>query len=319
MIPDDAIRHGESASQAEHLDSRDILKIVGKHGNRRAALISILGDIQTKYRYLPQDSLKIVSDGTGCSPVDVYAAATFYRSFSLKPKGKHVVSVCLGTACHVRGAPSVADQFQQQLGIGPGETTPDKQFTLETVNCLGACALGPIVTVDGHYFSKVTAAQVPGILEKSLAGLDDLDIERDERIFPVVVSCPHCHHSLMDTDYLLHGSPSIRLTASFGPTRGWARLCSLYGICTARLEHEVPMNTSLDFFCPHCHTRLSGTERCLECEAQMLQMAVDGGGKLMICPRYGCSGHLLDLDGAGTGDENDSPAKPIGEGSSRRG
>jgi NADH-quinone oxidoreductase subunit E len=106
--------------------------------------------------------------------VDIYGVATFYKSFSLTPRGKHVVSVCLGTACHVRGGPSVAEEFGRQLGVKQGETTQDRTFTLQTVNCLGACALGPVVVVDGHYFSSVGQSNVKSVVEKASKGLDAL-------------------------------------------------------------------------------------------------------------------------------------------------
>src|SRR5690606_22695369 len=104
---------------------------------------------------LPEQALREVADATGRPLVDVYGVATFYRAFSLKPRGKHVCTVCLGTACHVRGAPAVVSAFEKRLAVKAGETTSDEEFTLETVACLGACALGPIVVADGHYFSNV--------------------------------------------------------------------------------------------------------------------------------------------------------------------
>ena len=137
------------------MNPEPILRIIENHtkGNQ-TGLISILEDIQADYSYLPEEALRIVSEKTGRSLVDIYGVATFYKAFSLKPRGKHLISACLGTACHVRGGQAVASEFQRQLGIKPGETTSDNLITLETVNCLGACALGPIVVVDGHYFSK---------------------------------------------------------------------------------------------------------------------------------------------------------------------
>ncbi len=98
--------------------------------------------------------------------VQVYGVATFFRAFSLKPRGKHIVSVCLGTACHVRGAPAVLDQVKRRLGIEPGETTEDMQFTLETVNCLGACALGPIVVMDSVYHGQMRPGKVKKVIRK---------------------------------------------------------------------------------------------------------------------------------------------------------
>ena len=133
------------------MNPQAILKILETHRGERGELIAILEEIQAKYSYLPEEALRIVAEKTGRSLVDVYGVATFYKSFSLKPRGKHLISVCTGTACHVRGASNIAEAFGRQLGIKTGETTPDKEISLETLNCLGACALGPIVVVDGHY------------------------------------------------------------------------------------------------------------------------------------------------------------------------
>ncbi|MCJ7728412.1 MAG: NAD(P)H-dependent oxidoreductase subunit E [Sedimentisphaerales bacterium] len=154
----------------EDVDSKDILRILEKHSKDRGGLIAILEEIQAEYSYLPEKSLRIVSDKTGRSLVDIYGVATFYRSFSLKPRGKHLICACLGTACHVRGAPRIVEEFERQLGIERGQTTDDKEFTLETVNCLGACAIGPIVVMDGHYSSKVNATKVKHILKQTRAG-----------------------------------------------------------------------------------------------------------------------------------------------------
>ncbi|MFC1737333.1 NAD(P)H-dependent oxidoreductase subunit E, partial [Candidatus Hydrogenedentota bacterium] len=132
--------------------------------------LAILEEIQGEYGYLPEQALRIVADKTCRSLVDIYGVATFYRFFSLQPRGRQLISVCMGTACHVRGAPMVLEEFERQLGIRVGETTPDREFTLETVNCLGACALGPIVVLDGKYFSNVNTATVKQILEKPEPG-----------------------------------------------------------------------------------------------------------------------------------------------------
>jgi NADH-quinone oxidoreductase subunit E len=260
-------------------------------------LISILERIQAQYNYLPQEALREVSKETGRSLVDIYGVATFYRAFSLKPRGKHLVSVCLGTACHVRGGPMIAEEFERQLGVCAGETTPDKDFTLETVNCLGACALGPIVTVDGRYFTKVGTAAVKKILKQAKEGLGKVEIETDERVFPVEVSCPRCNHSLMDTSHLVDGHPSIRVTVSFGKMHGWLCVSALYGSYNVTSEYPIPENTIAHFFCPHCHGELLGTSDCPECGAPMVRMSVQGGGMVQICSRRGCKGHTLDVDG----------------------
>jgi len=147
-------------------DAKDVLEILQKYDGHRGGLIAVLEEIQLRHGYLSSDALRTVSEKSGRSLVDVYGVATFYRSFSLKPRGKHMVCLCLGTACHVRGARRIVDEFQRQLGIKAGETTLDGEFTLETVNCLGACALGPVVVVDGHYFSNVDTAGVKRILKK---------------------------------------------------------------------------------------------------------------------------------------------------------
>lgn len=155
----------------ESVDLKDIRRIIEKHNGKSGKLMAILADIQFEYRYLPEESLRMVADEMDYSLVDIYGVATFYRSFSLKPRGKHIVCACLGTACHVRGAARIVDELEQQLGIKAGQTTPDKEFTLETVNCLGACAIGPVVTVNGYYFSKVNKAKVKHILDEVRAGL----------------------------------------------------------------------------------------------------------------------------------------------------
>ncbi len=276
----------------------EILGILEKHDRERGGLISILEDIQNRYSYLPEEALCLVAEKTSHSLVDIYGVATFYKSFSLQPRGKHLVSVCVGTACHVRNAPMIAEEFERQLGISSGETTADKEFTLETVNCLGACALGPIVVIDGHYFSKVETVAVKRILRKVRKGLEKEEIMKDERIFAVEVNCPRCNHSLADSTQLIDDQPSIRLTVSFGSKHGWLRLSSLYGSYSVLSEYEIPVDTLLHFFCPHCHAELVGASNCAECGAPMIPMIVRGGGMVQICSRRGCKGHMLDLNGA---------------------
>ena len=161
------MKHEESPAAPPH---EDIPEIVRKHSQDGDGLISILEDIQSQHGYLPEDALRTVSRVSGRSLVDIYGVATFYRSFSLRPRGKHVIYACLGTACHVRSGPKVVEQFERQLGIKAGETTADGEVTLETVNCLGACALGPIVVADGEYFSKVDTGKVAQILQKLQGG-----------------------------------------------------------------------------------------------------------------------------------------------------
>lgn len=140
--------------------------ILNKHDSERRALIPILQDIQAEYNYLPELALKIVSRSLDLPLTDVVGVATFYRAFSLKPRGRHVVTVCLGTACHVRGGPKILDEFEKKLNIKAGETTEDHSFTLEVVNCLGACALGPITVIDGNYYGQMKTRTVDRLIKK---------------------------------------------------------------------------------------------------------------------------------------------------------
>lgn len=277
------------------MNSTGVFKILEKYEDEKAGLISILEDIQAKYGYLPKDALESVAEKTGRSLVDIYGVATFYRAFSLKPRGKHLISACLGTACHVRGGPIIAGEIEKQLGIKPGDTTPDKDFTFETVNCLGACALGPVVVVDGHYFPNVKTPMVSQILERSRKGLDVVEIDTDQRVFPLEVSCARCNHSLTDPRHLIDGHPSIRITVSFNSKHGWLALSSLYGSYKVASEYEIPPDTIVLFFCPYCHAELIGGAKCAECGAPMVPMIVRGGGVVQICSRRGCKGHMLDL------------------------
>jgi len=157
-----------------HVDAREMVAIVDKHRADCGGLIAMLEEIQTVCGYLPEEALRLVAQAAGRSLVDVYGVATFYRSFSLRPRGKHHVCACLGTACHVRGAQMVVEEIERHLGIAAGETTEDGEFTLETVNCLGACALGPIVVVDGTYHTKVDASGVPRILREACTEAEPL-------------------------------------------------------------------------------------------------------------------------------------------------
>jgi NADH:ubiquinone oxidoreductase subunit E len=133
---------------------------------RRSNLIPILQQIQATYSYLPRDVLRRVAQKLRVPLPELYQVATFYRSFSLVPRGKHVVQVCLGTACHVRGAPSVLDRMLRDLKLpGPG-TTEDRQFTVETVRCIGCCGLAPVAKVDANTHPHLTQTKVPGLLKR---------------------------------------------------------------------------------------------------------------------------------------------------------
>ena len=295
MTRDATVAAQESDALPEAFDAMVIQQILQTHHGTQGGLVAILEAIQNACGYLPAEALRIVADRTGRSLVDVYGIATFYRSFSLEPRGKHIISACLGTACHVRGAARVVEEFERQLGVRAGETTPDKEFTLETVNCLGACALGPVVVVDGHYVSKVGRSKVKGLLDSALAGFADAGVAQDKRVFPIDVSCPRCNHTLMDKAVPIDGNPSIRVTVRFDRRHSWLRLSSLYGSYSTMTEHEVPEGTVAGFYCPHCHRHLIAPMACSMCRAPMVPMVVRDGGVVQICSRRGCRNHLLDL------------------------
>ena len=144
----------------------EIDAIIDRYEGRESSILAILQDIQAKEKYLPKETLEHVGERLRIPLNKIYRMATFYRAFSLTPRGLHEIQVCLGTACHVRGAQRIADQINLELGIRPGETTRDQNFTLETVNCLGVCAAGPVVAIDGQYFGKMSPGKVEGTLKK---------------------------------------------------------------------------------------------------------------------------------------------------------
>ena len=128
-------------------------------------LIEVLQDVQDLYGYLSQESMTEVSAELGVPLIEVFRVASFYKAFSLTPRGRHLLTVCSGTACHVRGAARIVDQVTGELGVQPGKTTSDGLFTVEAVNCLGACALGPLVVLDGVYHSQMTPRRLRRLIE----------------------------------------------------------------------------------------------------------------------------------------------------------
>ncbi len=143
----------------------EINHILTQQARGDGSLIAALEEIQRRYRYLPPEALILASERLGVPLSQTYSVATFYNAFSLKPKGKHCLNVCMGTACHVRGSPQVLDRLETKLGIKAGDTTRDWKFTLETVNCLGACALGPIVMTDDEYSGQMTPQKADQLLK----------------------------------------------------------------------------------------------------------------------------------------------------------
>lgn len=140
-------------------------EIVDKYEGDRSALIQVLLDIQRENRWLPRETLMQVSQRFEVPLSQIYHIATFYKAFSLMPKGRHKVSVCLGTACQVRGAPRLLDKVVEKFKIKPGETSDDMRFSLDTVNCLGCCALGPVMLVDEEYYGKPSTKEIEQIAD----------------------------------------------------------------------------------------------------------------------------------------------------------
>lgn len=158
-----------------------VSNIIDKYEGKKSALLAVLQDIQEKYHWLPPDALKLVAETLDVSLIEIYSVATFYRAFSLTPRGKHIATVCLGTACHVRGAPAVLDRLKDKLKVDPGCTTTDGHFTLESVNCLGACALAPIVVVDGKYYGQTTVQKVDKIIDQYPKGKSKRETTRKRK------------------------------------------------------------------------------------------------------------------------------------------
>ena len=143
-----------------------VTKILDKYQHHQGFLVSILQDIQAEYNYLPREALEEVSRSVGIPLTQTYSVATFFKAFSLEPRGHHLIHVCLGTACHVRGALRILETIERELGIKAGETTKDLKYTLERVNCVGACALGPIVSINEQYEGEMTTEKVKPLLKK---------------------------------------------------------------------------------------------------------------------------------------------------------
>lgn len=149
---------------AKTVDTKKAKEIVARYNSEKSSLIAILQDIQEAYRYLPKDVLAYVSGELLVPLTRIYEVATFYKAFSLSPQGEHIVKLCLGTACHVRGAANILDKLERELSLKPGQTSSDYKFTLETVNCVGACALGPVMVVDGEYHGQVNLKKVDKVV-----------------------------------------------------------------------------------------------------------------------------------------------------------
>ena len=141
-------------------------KIINKYSDEQGVLIQLLRDVQRELNWIPKEAIMRINQRLKIPVSEIYRVASFYTALSLKPRGKHLVRVCAGTACYVRGGPRILDSVERSLSIKPGETTGDNRFSLETVNCLGCCALGPVVEIDGQYHGKLSPANIGPLLSK---------------------------------------------------------------------------------------------------------------------------------------------------------
>jgi len=147
------------------MDLGKVETILEVKGARPFDVMEALQDIQEEYRYLPEEAMCRVSEALGVPIIEVFRLANFYKAFSLKPRGRHLITVCEGTACHVQGSPRLVEEVLTQLDVQSGETTRDGAFTVETVNCVGACALAPVAIIDGKYYEDMTPAKLRDLLE----------------------------------------------------------------------------------------------------------------------------------------------------------
>ena len=148
------------------MDMTNIDKIIDRYDKQPAALLAIMQDVQDSERYLPKEAMQRISDALKVPITRVYRMATFFESFHLAPRGKHVCTVCMGTACHVRGAGRLVEQLERDLDIPSGATTNDLIFTIEEVNCVGACALGPLVIINGEYHGNMTSSSLQRVVKR---------------------------------------------------------------------------------------------------------------------------------------------------------
>ena len=142
----------------------ELMKKIDENRETKGALIPVLHEVQILYGYLPEDVLQVVSEELNVPMTEIYGVASFYSIFSLEPKGEHVIRVCLGTACYVKGSQLIIDEISKDLNIGVGETSPDNKFTLEACRCLGACGLAPVMTIGEKVYGRLVPESIPGIL-----------------------------------------------------------------------------------------------------------------------------------------------------------
>jgi len=148
------------------MESSEIDGIIKRNGGKESAILAILQDIQAKEKYLPKEILEQVSQKMQIPMSNIFRLATFYNALSIKPRGRHKIDVCLGTACHVRGGNKIIDKLKRDLNVAVGDTTKDKRFTLESVRCVGCCSLGPVAVIDGNVYGRVTQDKLPSLLKE---------------------------------------------------------------------------------------------------------------------------------------------------------
>ncbi len=146
------------------LQPDEIRAVIDRYPKDQRFALPAMQDMQRQFHYLPREGLHMLSEHLGCPFSQLYSMATFYKAFSLTPKGKHVIKLCDGTACHIRGGSLLLEGVQQALGIRPGETTADGLFTLQLVNCLGSCAIAPVILIDDTFYGKMTLERLPEVL-----------------------------------------------------------------------------------------------------------------------------------------------------------
>ena len=154
-----------------------IKEIAGRYPPEQRFALAIMQDIQHEHGYIPEEAFALIKGHIGGSVGNLYAIATFYKALSLKPKGRHIIKICDGTACHMRGAVNLAGEIERHTGVRPGECGADGHFSVESVNCLGSCALAPVIVIDGRYYGNVAMESLPGILDAYRKGgeLDGLE------------------------------------------------------------------------------------------------------------------------------------------------
>ena len=164
--------NSERGCQMSQIDMSNIDRIIDVHESRREHLIHILQDISIECNYLPEDGLRRVATRLDVPLSRIYSMATFYRDFSLKPRGRHLIKVCVGSACHVKGGGRILEKLERDLRLTPGGTTEDMEFSLETVRCLGACALGPMLVIDGDYYGQMTSGKIDSVIKRYRASTE---------------------------------------------------------------------------------------------------------------------------------------------------